>query len=221
MTFNASITFDISKNNWNDNNLFPKELYLDTNLALMLVLRKPNFYIIEDFMKEFAINRSNDIFWSTMTERELLECIHVDTLKNRASSLGYKPVDWKKMENEISNNDSARINKESNQRFSSAINVLKQYGDVLDDVSPVGSTGALNSTREDAQKIYTTYGGGIKDAEHLAIANAYGINNILTNDSANGNGFLRYPQQNIFGISNTIKDKYQVGTTPNIYKNII
>lgn len=221
MTFNPSLVFDISKRNWSDENLFPSEMYLDTNIALMLVLRKNNFYKIEEFLKEYAIVRGNSVFWSMLTENELFECIHVDTLKQNSSRNGYKPTQWKTMENELSNNESAIINNEASCRFTSAISVLKQYGDVLDDVTSTGQDNNNIIIRDNAKQIYTTYGGGLKDAGHLAVANEYGINNILTNDTSNGNGFLRYPQQNIFGISAVIHNEYKPGKTPNEYKDLI
>lgn len=221
MTFNSSLPFDISRKNWSDDNLFPSEMYLDTNLALMLVLRQPNFYKIEEFLKEYSITRGNDVFWSVLTERELFDCIHVDTLKSKARQFGYQPAKWKDMENELDQENFATINNESNDRFSSAISVLRQYGDVLDDVNPTSQPDSRIIIRENARKIYTTYGGGIKDAEHIAIANEFGINNILTNDSSNGNGFFRYPQQNIYGISKVISTGYKPNIKANEYKDLI
>lgn len=221
MTFNPSLPFDISNKNWSDSNLFPNEMYLDTNLALMLVLRKPNFYKVENFLKEYAITRGNDVFWSVLTESELFECIHVDTLKRNARKFGYQPVKWKDMENGLDQKSFSMINNEADDRFTSAINVLKQYGEVLDDVNPPNQPNSRIIIKENARKIYTTYGGGIKDAEHIAIANEYGINNILTNDSNSGNGFFRYPQQNIYGISKFISNGYSPNVKPNEYKDLI
>lgn len=221
MTFKPSLPFDISKKNWNDDNLFPSEMYLDTNLALMLVLRQPNFYKVEEFLKEYAIVRGNNIFWSVLTESELFECIHVDTLKKKSAQFGYQPAKWKDMENELDQKNFSTINNESDARFTSAIHVLKQYGDVLDDLDSSTQPNSRIIIKENARKIYTTHGGGIKDAEHIAIANEYGINNILTNDSNNGNGFFRYPQQNIYGISKFIADGYTPNIKANEYKDLI
>lgn len=209
MTINSSNCYDISRNNWSDPNLFPSELYLDTNVAVDLIARRNNSYEIERFLKEFSINKGNTLFWSTHTENELLDCLHVDTYQSNASKYGYKRNEWKKMENEISNSDSAKLAQEALNRYQSGLTVLNQFGSLLSDEP--------DNLPKKVTTIYTTYGGNRKDAEHIAFANSYEINNILTNDS----GFLRFPDQNIFGLSKTIKENYLQGKTRNKFIDLL
>lgn len=208
---NPSNSYDISKNNWSDSNLFPDQMYLDTNLAVTLIKRDRDFYKIEHYLQEYT-NRKKSVYWSRHTEKELYDCLHVDTLKSNSSKYGYQPNQWKVMENEISNSESVYLAQITNSRFDNAIQTLKQYGDLLD-LEP-------ENLFKDTRTIYSAYGGNRKDAEHLAFANAYGINNILTNDSSNGNGFFRYPNQNIYGFSKVISDLYVPGKTTNSFQDL-
>lgn len=208
---NPSNSYDISKNNWNDSYLFPDEMYLDTNLAVTLIKRDHDFYKIENYLQEFA-SRKKSVYWSLHTEKELYDCLHVDTLKHNAAKYGYKPNQWKTMENEISNSESVSLAQITNNRFDSAIQTLRQYGALLDSEP--------ENIFRDTRTIYSAYGGNRKDAEHLAFANAYGINNILTNDSSNGNGFFRYPNQNIYGFSKVISDSYVSGKPTNSFQDL-
>lgn len=209
--FNPSNSYDISENNWSDNNLFPDDLYLDTNLAVALFRRDRGFYKVEKYLQELS-NQQKSVYWSRHTENELYDCLHVDTLKSNSNRYGYRSEQWKLMENEISNSDSVLLAKQTDDRFDNAIQTLNQYGSLLE-AEP-------ENIFENARIIYSAYGGNRKDAEHIAFANAYGINNILTNDSSNGNGFFRYPNQNIYGFSKVISDLYVPGKTTNSFQDL-
>lgn len=205
--------FDVSKVNWQNSNLFPKELIIDTNAIIDALTKRNKGYEIEQYLEELKNNGSN-FFWYPRIEDELFDFFHVDEYFNKAKRDGFRNksgyFDWKAAENQVSTAEAAIISDKVSQRFDQTIAYLTDKNGLCipaeeADYKPL------------ARKIYSSYGGNRKDAEHVAFANEIGVNNIITQDTSNGNGFLRYPSLNIFGNSTVIKNNYSAENSLNSF----
>lgn len=198
--------FNIHKRNWESKYIFPEMMYLDSNTVIDWVTRGQGAYNIEKYLKELKEVHKGEIYWSELTETEMFNYIHRNEYEKFSRSYFENP-NWKKAENEASSSEAIEINRKVVQRFSSYKNTISNYGSALQY--------SKSSISNVATNIYQSCGGSIQDAEHVAIANSYGINNIMTRDTADGKGFIRYNDINIFGESKSIRSLYDSNAKPN------
>ena len=205
--------YDISQKNWNDNSLFPKELLIDTNSIINAFTKRQNGMVIDRYLDEL-VRRGSVIFLYSKIEEEILDFFHVDEYISKAKNEGiYKDhkADWKKTENTIDRTEAQRLSLNALSRKDAVLYVKSKNGIVL----PIEEKDYKSLSLD----IYKNYGGNRKDAEHIAVANEYGINNFITQDSNSGNGFFRYPNINIFGNTKHIIGAYQPNSSINTYKD--
>lgn len=194
----TSAAFDINKSNWGNKDMFPDMIYIDTNAILDISLQRSKGRLTQDFLLEL-IKKDGMLVWSQHVIDEVTDFIHTNEYIQLAKSKGLDHSKWKYLENSATDKESAIIAQTVNQKVERIEVYLEQFGDKTD----VPEIDKLHLSRS----IYTNFGGNRKDAEHVAIANLTGINNFLTQDQ----GFLRYPNVNVYGASREITSNYQIG----------
>lgn len=178
----------------------PNILYLDANAILDAVLSRRYGQDVDAYLQH-VVNNDGMITWSYMTVNEIRNIIHVDQYINFADTHGIQPDDnrpaWKIAENSVSVVEGRIISESVLDRTGQIFKDLEMnYGLQLEAGNPVAEN-------QLAVSLYGKYGGGYNDALHVAIANAAGVNNVLTQDAR----FLMYPYLNVFGASKKVHDQ--------------
>lgn len=214
-----SICIDITRSNWSNQNVFPYDgiAYIDTNSVINLSNKQQVGQDIDNFIKEFVGNHNGMITWSQATINELLDYYTVDEYILKARSEGIKPVGnlrpWKVLENNVTNQESSSLNEKALIRLDNIEGYLMMYGEKMADEPQ-------SKIDKGVREIMRNYGGSRKDGEHFYMAYSSGINCIITQDTASENGFLRYPNLNIFGNSKVIKNNYDKSAELLTFKEI-
>lgn len=199
---NKDATTNIYRISSNQNvNVFPQNdfVYVDANPVIDMLSPEQNSFgpSLENYVKELAKNHNSMIAWSKHTEDEVRNVIHRSeyhkyALVNGIISPNNKPV-YKHVEDTINRSNAMIISEKVQNTTEGIFSILEQYGfqiSIEDD----------QNIEVIAQFLYKHFGGNYPDAKHIAIANSFSINNILTNDF----GIARYPYLNIFGMSSKI-----------------
>jgi len=212
MNNNTSKAFYIDKSNFTNNNLFQEMSYIDTCSLIDIFEKNANGIITEDYLEEL-IKNDGIVVWSEQTSTELFDFYHVNEYKKYAKANNIKGNHlysaWKNAENTISQQDAIILSQ----------NAIKSLEKVETYLNQIGMEVSAEKSDVDylSRKIYTEYGGGIKDARHIAFANLNGINNIITQDVG---FYTRYPSHNIFGASKDIMTNYAPSQKPAEYVDL-
>jgi len=187
--------------NNNSTNVFPNDfLYLDANPIIDIISPNSNKVgaKLEHYIQDFAGKSNGVVVWSNHTVDEVRSFIHTSEYIKYAKKNGIKSPyndgkDWKHVENTLDQSNMISLNQTVDNTTNAVFRLLEQYGE------------KFRVDEEIVEKVtnylYTTYGGNYPDAKHVAIANLLSVNNILSSDI----GISRYPNLNLFGISNQIQ----------------
>lgn len=182
----------------------PEILYIDASAILESAWHRRYGEAVDDFLSEL-VHSGGMVTWSTLTEHEVRQVVHVNAYAALAEKSGISGrgnvAAWKAAENSASLADSRNIARSvltiTDQIF---YDLGANYGLPLDPGDPVFQ-------QHIARYLYVEYGGGFNDALHLAIANEAGVNSILVQDAR----FMTYPYLNVFGASREIHRQRESG----------
>lgn len=198
--------FDIRKTNWNNNDIFPDCIYIDTNAVLEMVIPGRTYGSeTKDYVSEL-INRNGIVTWSPFVVAELYDFYQYYFNNTNGKTAGQSPKDF---ENAADKLNSTRVGLLVSQKVADTQRFLNTIGVPLE-------VSNMDEIMFKSNDILTQYGNNIKDANHIAVCFENGINDILTHDAKHGNGMLRYDGMNVYGASNGIVSNYSSTNKRNV-----
>ncbi|WP_066158175.1 type II toxin-antitoxin system VapC family toxin [Halalkalibacter krulwichiae] len=210
-----SVVFSINDANWGNTTIpYPETIYLDANPIIDIALDRENSDLVKSFLTSVT-QQDGVIFWSSHTKQEVTRVLHASEYSKYADLNGItkrgNTPSWKMAENKMTSYQSSQLNKSVLQKRDELFSLLENLGLEV-------TANDYNDTvvHRSAETLYSTYGGSIEDAKHVAIANSIGVNDILSHDK----GFLNYPNLNIYGNSYAITRKFLMNAKPNDFIDI-
>lgn len=198
----SSMAFNIRESQRGNRNIFPEIIYLDANPAIDIANQRTYGKVLEGYIQDLA-RKGKMITWSEVTKEEVTGVIHNSKYDTYADQHDIKDEYYtngnfrrparKVAEGIVSQQEATLISLEVLSETDKIFQVLEQYGMQLENQDE-------QEIKQIRNYLYGNYGGGLKDAKHIAYANLSGVNNILSNDS----GLLRYPCINVYGASVTV-----------------
>lgn len=213
---NLAKPFDIRKKNWDDPNMFPDFIYIDTNAVLEIMIPDRNFHNATlAYVNEFH-NKNGIILWSPFVTNELYDFFQYGENKKGADRFNLnitneaEAISGKTYENTAPKIHSVASAETVKFLVDKTESMLSEFGFKLE---------LSNDTYDLASEIHVKYGSNIKDANHIAVCQLNEVNNILTHDA--NIGFLRYDNHNIYGASYGIANQYALNQQKNSFVNLI